>query len=84
MLRVDEQGVALGRGVENEWRTQRLDGAAVPWSSIDEVVLLTPGPFGGEGAPEVGVRLRQGAPLPDGASSIVHGAGARVVEINRS
>ncbi len=37
---------------------------AVPWSSIRDVVVVSPGPIGGEGGTEVGVRLRPGAPLP--------------------
>lgn len=53
-------------------RTDLVPPFATAWSSIREVVLLSPGPFGDEGPPEVGVRLKPGAPLPSGATSIVH------------
>jgi hypothetical protein len=55
-----------GRGV-------RLGATVVPWSSIREVVLWNTGPAGlGGGEPEVGLRLRPDAPLPDSLSSLIH------------
>jgi hypothetical protein len=45
----------------------------VPWSSIREVVLWNAGPAGlGGGEPEVGLRLRTDAPLPDSIGSLIH------------
>ena len=61
VLKVDAEGVQLGRGVIT----------SVPWSSIRDVVVSSPGPIGSEGGTEVGVRLRPGAPLPRGARAMI-------------
>jgi hypothetical protein len=54
-------------------RGVRLGGTRVPWSSIREVVLWNAGPAGlGGGEPEVGLRLRPDAPLPDSMGSVIH------------
>jgi hypothetical protein len=54
-------------------RGMRLGGALVPWSSIREVVLWNAGPAGlGGGEPEVGLRLRPDAPLPDSMGSLIY------------
>lgn len=71
MLKVDAGGVHLGRGVRYEHGDQRTMITAVPWSSIRDVVVVSPGPIGGGGGTEVGVRLKPGAPLPDGARPII-------------
>ena len=71
VLKVDAGGVHLGRGVRYEHGDQRTMITAVPWSSIRDVVVVSPGPIGGEGGTEVGVRLKPGAPLPDGARSMI-------------
>lgn len=45
----------------------------VPWSSIREVVLFNAGPAGlGGGEPEVGLRLRPDAPLPDSIGALIY------------
>ncbi len=72
VLRVDEDGVELGRGVRYEYGTARAAITTVPWSSIREVVVIS----GTTGPTSVGVRLQPGAPLPTGARAIVEGAGA--------
>jgi hypothetical protein len=46
----------------------RLGGASVPWSSIWQVVVIST-PVG------LGIRLRPGAPLPDGMSGVVYDPG---------
>lgn len=71
VLKVDAGGVRLGRGVRYEHGDQRTMITAVPWSSIRDVVVVSPGPIGGEGSTEVGVRLKPGAPLPDGARAMI-------------
>ncbi len=71
VLKVDESGVQLGRGVRYEHGASQAIVTRVPWSSIREVVVVTPGPFSGDGPTEVGVRLNPGAPLPRGARAIV-------------
>ena len=71
VLQVDADGVKLGRGVRYDYGDQRTMITAVPWSSIRDVVVISPGPIGGEGGTEVGVRLRPGAPLPQGARAMV-------------
>jgi hypothetical protein len=54
-------------------RGVRLGGALVPWSSIREVVLWNAGPAGlGGGEPEVGLRLRPDAPMPDSIGSLIY------------
>ena len=70
VLRVDADGVRLGRGIEYELGYQRMMGATVPWSSVRDVVVLSPGPLAG-GPAQVGVRLKPGAPLPEGARAVV-------------
>jgi hypothetical protein len=71
VLKVDDQGVALGRGVRYEWGSPQGLVTRVPWTSIRDVVVVLPGPFGGDGGTEVGVRLNAGVPLPQGARAIV-------------
>jgi hypothetical protein len=63
VVSVGRRGVRFGRG-----GTTTL----VPLSSIREVVLWNAGPAGlGGGEPEVGLRLRPGAPLPDSMGSLI-------------
>jgi hypothetical protein len=71
VLKVDASGLTLGRGVQYEWGTQQAMSTRVPWSSVRDVVVVQPGPIASEGGIEVGVRLKPGAPLPDGARAIV-------------
>jgi hypothetical protein len=71
VLKVDASGVRLGRGVRYEYNSPQAMITTVPWSSIRDVVVVSPGPFGGDAAAEVGVRLKPGAPLPPGARAIV-------------
>ena len=71
VLKVDESGVTLGRGVRYEWGDQRTMITRVPWSSVRDVVVVSPGPIASEGGVEVGLRLKPGAPLPDGARAII-------------
>ena len=66
ILRVDADGIRLGRGVMYEYGAARTLRTDVPWEHVREVVV---------GPGEVGVRLKQGAPLPDGARSIVSDPG---------
>ncbi len=59
-----------GRGVRFGGRNTTT---LVPWSSIREVVLWNAGPAGlGGGEPEVGLRLRPDAPLPDSVGSMIY------------
>jgi hypothetical protein len=71
VLKVDGQGVQLGRGVRYEYGSPQAMVTRVPWSSIRDVVVVSAGPFGGDRGTEVGVRLQPGAPLPAGARAIV-------------
>lgn len=51
----------------------RLDEAKIPWPSIRQLVVLTPdGADASHGAVEIGVRLRFGAPLPDGMGYVIY------------
>jgi hypothetical protein len=60
------------RGVRFGTRRTGNTTTLVPWSSIREVVLWNAGPAGlGGGEPEVGLRLRPGAPLPDSMGSLI-------------
>jgi hypothetical protein len=61
VLRVDGKGVLLGRRPNRRTRQPN-----VPWSSIHEVALTETDPQ------EIEVRLRLGAPLPDGVAGAVH------------
>jgi hypothetical protein len=59
-----------GRGVRFGGRNTTT---LVPWTSIREVVLWNAGPAGlGGGEPEVGLRLRPDAPLPDSMASLIY------------
>jgi hypothetical protein len=60
VLRVDAKGVLIGR------RRRRIPPPMVPWSSIHEVALNESDP------PEIEVRLKQGAPLPQGVDAAIH------------
>jgi hypothetical protein len=63
VIAVGRSGVRLGG---------RNPTTLVPWSSIREVVLWNAGPAGlGGGEPEVGLRLRPDAPLPDSMGSLI-------------
>jgi hypothetical protein len=67
VLTVGRRGVRFG--------TRRTGSATtlVPWSSIREVVLWNVGPAGlGGGEPEVGLRLRPDAPLPDAVGALIY------------
>jgi hypothetical protein len=81
MLRVDARGVQL---IRQDWpipwyvpssRIQRL----VPWPSIGQVVVMAPpvAVMTGDGLveAEVGLRLRQGAPLPANVRGLVNDPG---------
>ena len=59
VLRVDAKGVLIGR------RSRRIPPPMVPWSSIHEVALTETDP------PEIEVRLKQGAPLPEGVDAAI-------------
>jgi hypothetical protein len=59
VLRVDADGIRLGRGVMYEYGAARTLRTDVPWEHVREV----------------GVRLNEGAPLPDGARSMVSDPG---------
>lgn len=48
----------------------RIDEAKVPWPSIRQIVVL--GPDGADGTVEIGLRLRFGAPLPDGMDHVIY------------
>lgn len=54
-LRIDDEAV-------------RLDGVVVPWASVRQVVILRERP---DSATQVGLRLKRGAPLPEGLDSLV-------------
>lgn len=71
VLKVDARGVRLGRGVRYEYGSPQAMITSVPWASIRDVVIVSPGPFGADAGTEVGVRLRPGAPLPQGARAVV-------------
>src|SRR5687767_6115747 len=60
VLRVDRAGVRIGRGFGYAYGDTRPLTAAVPWASIDEVLLIH-APTGDE---QVAVRLRPDVPLP--------------------
>lgn len=60
LLRVDSRGITLSG-------QPRQEAVYVPWASVREVVVVTD--MAAE--PRVGVRLRPGAPLPDGVPGIV-------------
>jgi hypothetical protein len=67
VLTVGRRGVRFG--------TRRTGGTTtlVPWSSIREVVLWNAGPAGlGGGEPEIGLRLRPDAPLPEAVGSLIY------------
>ena len=64
VLRVDEEGVQLGRGVRYEYGAARAAITTVPWSSIREIAV---------GPADVAVRLKPEASLPDGARAMVDG-----------
>lgn len=67
VLTVGRRGVRFGTRRAGETTT------LVPWSSIREVVLWNAGPAGlGGGEPEVGLRLRPDAPLPDSLGSLIY------------
>ena len=66
VLRVDADGIRLGRGVMYEYGAARTLRTDVPWAHVREVVV---------GPGEVGIRLEEGAPLPDGARSMVSDPG---------
>jgi hypothetical protein len=72
LLQVDAEGIRMaGQGGRLAAAPRR-----VPWSSVREVVVMSPpatvAAVGGLVGVEVGVRLRQGAPLPDNVRGIVH------------
>jgi hypothetical protein len=70
VLTVGRRGVRLGTRRGGDTTT------LVPWSSIREVVLWNAGPAGlGGGEPELGLRLRPDAPLPDSMSSVIYDPG---------
>jgi hypothetical protein len=67
VLTVGRRGVRFGTRRAGETTT------LVPWPSIREVVLWNAGPAGlGGGEPEVGLRLRPDAPLPDSLGSLIY------------
>lgn len=62
LLRIDGDGVGFG-------------AVSVPWASVWQLVLLRPEPVAGafrtDLPPQVGLRLKRGAPLPSGMESLV-------------
>lgn len=62
LLRVDARGISLS--------TRQRNGPPVhvPWASVRAVVVV----MGPDSAPQVGVRLHHGAPLPTGVRGLVH------------
>ncbi|MDQ3611802.1 MAG: hypothetical protein M4D85_09420, partial [Actinomycetota bacterium] len=61
-LRIDADGVTFSPS------HGKRSPVFVPWLSVREVVVVT----GPTAAPQVGVRLRPGAPLPQGVRGMVH------------
>jgi hypothetical protein len=81
MLRVDAGGVQLisqDRPVPWYWPSSRVQ-RRVPWPSIWQVVVMAPplAAMTGDGlvGAELGLRLRQGAPLPANVRGLVHDPG---------
>jgi hypothetical protein len=67
VISVGSRGIRFGR------LTSRGNTTLLPWSSIREVVLWNAGPAGlGGGEPEVGLRLRPDAPLPDSMGAMIY------------
>ena len=60
LLRVDDEGVRIGRGMGRAYGDTRVLTTTVPWSSVDEVLVVS----SGAGDEQVAVRLRADAPLP--------------------
>ena len=67
VLRVDRDGVLIGRGFGYAYGHTRPLTAKVPWTSIVEVLLIH-APTGEE---QVGVRLRHDAPLPWNVQGVI-------------
>ena len=67
LLRVDGDGMLIGRGFGYAYGDRRALRAQVPWSSVDEVLLVA----SGVGEEEVAVRLRDDAPLPWGVKGVI-------------
>lgn len=64
VLRIDGSGIRLHRHpLARDPSTAYTD---VPWASIHEIALTESDP------PELAIRLRSGAPLPDGAHGVIH------------
>ena len=61
ILRVDAEGVRIGQRPN-----RRIPQPFVPWTSIQDVALTETDP------PEIAVRLRLGAPLPQGVDAVIH------------
>ena len=72
VLRVDDKGVRIGQRP-----SRRLPQPFVAWTSIQEVALTETDP------PEIEVRLKQGAPLPEGVNSAIHDPSQRNVTASR-
>ena len=72
LLRVDAAGVLIGRGFGYAYGDRRPLRAQVPWSSIDEVLVVA----SGVGEEEVAVRLRDDAPLPWNVKGVIRDPGA--------
>jgi hypothetical protein len=72
VLRVDAKGVLLGHRP-----SRRLAQPFVPWSSLEEVALTETDP------PDIEVRLKPGAPLPDGVDAAIHDPSRRSVSAPR-
>lgn len=60
LLRVDGDGVRVGRGLGHAYGDTRVLTTTVPWSSVDEVLVVS----SGVGEEQVAVRLRPDDPLP--------------------
>ena len=60
VLRVDDEGERIGRGFGRAYGDSRVLTTTVPWSSVDEVLVVS----SGAGDEQVAVRLRANAPLP--------------------
>jgi len=66
-LRVNADGVRIGRGIGYAYGDRRALSATVPWTSVDEVLVIA----SGVGAEQVALRLRSDAPLPWGVSGVI-------------
>jgi hypothetical protein len=80
VLKVDGRGVQLGRGVRYEYGSPQAMVTRVPWSSIRDVVVVSPGPY----AVQPDMRTRVTDRFDRGRlEAAVAAHGGRVIEINQ-